>query len=139
MGDFVEKRIIDHKFWEIKLVHVFIVLPFIIGWSGFFLAYGQWKEHQERDISGLINSTKQLADTLDKLADKVSRMDTAGTYYGVSNNTQIRSTIADSERRMSNGEKMIADLAPKVERIDTNLSWITQWIQAQEAAKHSKP
>lgn len=123
------------NFWEFKLAHLLIILPFILGAAGFFVAYGQWKGNQERDIREMSNNAVKVTETLERLSEKVQRIDSSGSQYSQFIVQKFNNTIAENERRTLNNEKTLGEMGPKVERIDTNLTWITQWIQAQEAVR----
>lgn len=92
-----------------------------------------------RSYDHSVNEASNAAGTANKnvveLAELVKRMDEHGTSYS---HTQIpleQSMITAMQNQVITNSKSITDLAPRVERMLTQMEYIQAWVQEQKAEK----
>jgi hypothetical protein len=94
-----------------------------------------FSERQTNQLKTVNSSVQEVSQQVKDLSERIGRMDLQGTQHDQIGYQATQGVLASNERRTLAVEKAVSEVGPKVERIDTNLGWITQWIQAQEAAK----
>lgn len=104
-------------FWQINLGHLLTVITLLASVSAMY-----FKLDQRMTAVELVASNNRTA---------IETMDTRGTrasQQGIYAESEVSKI---NEQRIARLEAIVTDLAPKVDRIDTNLSWIIKRLDKQ--------
>jgi hypothetical protein len=121
----------DAKFWDFKLVHLLTILGMVAVGASNFIAFDRRIGRDEDNIGRVIEQVKLLT-------EQVGRIDMSGTQASQRGMLRDADASASGVHRLEVLEKSVSEMGPRMERIDTNVDWITKWIQTQETAKRAK-
>jgi hypothetical protein len=100
----------SNSFWHINFGHVITLLSVSVGALGLYFK--------------MDNRVANLEDRFSTLNLFVQEMDVNGTHSSQKGILQESEFNKISERRITAIEEVIKGLEPKIERIDTNISWL---------------
>lgn len=112
-------------FRHVNLGHVLTMITMVVTALAAFTTYDRRMTKTDANLSS-------ITEAVNRVVDKVTLMDNVGTQASQRGILKDTEQVISNTRRIEGTEKVVAELAPKVERMDTNLDWITKWIQRQE-------
>jgi hypothetical protein len=115
-------------FRHVDLGHVLTMVTMVVGLFISFLAYDRRMGQSEAN-------EKSLTFSINQLADRVDKMDSTGTQASQRGILKDSEMTSSNTRRIDSLENNLNKLSPQVERMDTNLEWVTKWIQRQDDGK----
>lgn len=127
-GDAVETRYVTASgFWKITASGVAQILLLLFAIVGFFITY-------DRGINETRNISNQNTRDIAALAKTVSEINERGTNYSRSGIPLETTAIANLSERTNQHDRVLADLLPKIERMQTTMEFLRDYIQEQKAA-----
>lgn len=107
------------KFWSITVSGVVQITLLVGTFGAFFLTY-------DRTINDTKNIANQNSRDIASLATTVKEMNERGTNFSQAGIPLEKSMIAALAERANQHEKILSEISPKIERIQTTLEFIVR-------------
>lgn len=113
----MNKTIASNSFWQFNIGHAITVIVIVGGWLWYL-------SKAENRIGNLEMALERVV----TLVEKIDEHGTTASQRGIYQETELSKA---NERRISSVEIALRDISPKLERIDTNLSWLLRGAPPQ--------
>lgn len=116
------------NFFQFNIGHLLIILGMCGSAVWWFITY-------DREITLTKVMVGSLTITVDRLATKVENMDEHGTRFSQFNLGKDGDLIKSNFDHVLKLEEISSQMQPKVDRMDYNLTAITEWVKGQQNKK----